>query len=77
MEVGFARRANDLLIAGGMDVEYHESDAAHHIDPAHVPAAIDWVGRDAGRDRRPKIGRTSRCATTRLDLASWHDNDPF
>ena len=26
-----------------MDVEYHESDAAHHIDPAHLPAAIDWV----------------------------------
>jgi phospholipase/carboxylesterase len=45
MEVGFARRAKDLLEAGGLDVEYHESDAAHHIDPAHVPAAIDWVGR--------------------------------
>ncbi len=38
----------------------------------------DRLGRThAGRDRRSKIGRTSRCATTRLDLASWHDNDPF
>ena len=29
-------RARELLEAGGLDVEYHESDAAHHIDPAHV-----------------------------------------
>ena len=43
MEVGFARRARDLLEAGGLDVTYHESDAAHHIDPAHVPAAVDWL----------------------------------
>jgi phospholipase/carboxylesterase len=43
MEVGFARRARDLLERGGIDVDYHESDAAHHIDPAHLPAAIDWL----------------------------------
>ena len=43
MEVGFARRARALLEAGGIDVEYHESDAAHHIDPAHVPAAVQWL----------------------------------
>jgi len=43
MEVGFARRARELLEAGGLPVEYHESDAAHHIDPAHVPAARDWL----------------------------------
>jgi phospholipase/carboxylesterase len=43
MEVGFARRARDLLEAGGLPVEYHESDAAHHIDPAHVPAAVGVV----------------------------------
>ena len=43
MEVGFARRASELLTAAGLDVEYHESDAAHHIDPAHVPAAVDWL----------------------------------
>jgi phospholipase/carboxylesterase len=45
MEVGFARRARDLLEAGGLEVSYHESDAAHHIDPAHLPAAIDWLSR--------------------------------
>ena len=43
MEVGFARRARELLEAGGLDVTYHESDAAHHIDPAHVPAAVQWL----------------------------------
>lgn len=44
MAIDFARRARDLLTAGGIDVSYHESDAAHHIDPAHVPAATAWVG---------------------------------
>lgn len=43
MDVEFARRAQALLEAGGLPVEYHESDAAHHIDPAHVPAAVRWV----------------------------------
>jgi phospholipase/carboxylesterase len=43
MAVDFARRARELLEGGGLDVSYHESDAAHHIDPAHVPAAVDWL----------------------------------
>jgi len=43
MDIGFARRARDLLESGGLEVEYHESDAAHQIDPAHIPAAIDWL----------------------------------
>jgi phospholipase/carboxylesterase len=43
MAVDFARQARALLETGGLDVEYHESDAAHHIDPAHVPAAVDWL----------------------------------
>jgi phospholipase/carboxylesterase len=45
MDVGFARRARDLLQAGGLKVSYHESDAAHHIDPAHIPAAMHWLSR--------------------------------
>jgi phospholipase/carboxylesterase len=44
IEVGFARRAKQLLETGGMDVEYHESDGAHHIDPGVVPAALSWLG---------------------------------
>jgi phospholipase/carboxylesterase len=43
MGIDFARSARDLLTAGGLDVTYHESDAAHHIDPAHVPAAVAWL----------------------------------
>jgi len=48
MEVGFARRAHELLEAGGLEVEYHESDAAHHIDPAHVEPAVAWLGTTLG-----------------------------
>src|SRR3954470_22533179 len=33
MAVDFARSARELLEGGGLDVEYHESDAGHHIDP--------------------------------------------
>jgi phospholipase/carboxylesterase len=43
MGVDFARQASTLLEAGGLGVEYHESDAGHHIDPAHVPAAVEWL----------------------------------
>ena len=51
IEVGFARRARELLEAGGVQVSYHESDAAHHIDPAHVPAAVDWLARTIAPER--------------------------
>ena len=43
MDVAFARSARALLEAGGIAVEYHESDAGHHIDPTHVPAAVRWL----------------------------------
>jgi phospholipase/carboxylesterase len=43
MDVAFARRADALLDSAGLPVEYHESDAAHHIDPAHIPAAARWL----------------------------------
>jgi phospholipase/carboxylesterase len=45
MEVGFARRARELLERAGLEVEYYESDVAHQIDPAHVPAAVAWLRR--------------------------------
>jgi phospholipase/carboxylesterase len=48
--VDFARQARELLEAGGIGVEYHESDAAHNIDPAHVPAAVDWLGQTLSLD---------------------------
>ena len=50
MDVGFARRARELLEAGGLPVTYLESDAAHHIDPAHIPAATHWLSAAVGED---------------------------
>jgi phospholipase/carboxylesterase len=43
MNVDFARDARRRLEAAGLAVEYHESDAAHHIDPAHLRAAVVWL----------------------------------
>jgi phospholipase/carboxylesterase len=43
IEIGFAHRAKALLESAGLPVEYHESDAGHQIDPAHIPAAQAWL----------------------------------
>ncbi|HEY2480045.1 MAG TPA: phospholipase [Solirubrobacterales bacterium] len=43
IEVGFCRAARDLLVAGGIDVTYRESDVVHTIDPATIPDAAEWV----------------------------------
>jgi phospholipase/carboxylesterase len=43
MNVEFARRARELLSAGGLEVSYHESDVGHQIDPAQIPIAITWL----------------------------------
>ena len=48
MDGGFARRARELIEAGGLRVDYHESDAAHHIDPA-TPGGGARGGRRGGR----------------------------
>ncbi|HXR32023.1 MAG TPA: phospholipase, partial [Solirubrobacterales bacterium] len=45
IEIDFARRARELLEAGGLRVEYLESDVAHQIDPAHLEAARGWIER--------------------------------
>lgn len=44
IEIGFGREARELLEAGGLDVDYHESDVAHQIDPGHLAAATRWLG---------------------------------
>jgi phospholipase/carboxylesterase len=55
--IEFAHRARDLLQAGGIEVEYHESNGVHQIDRRHVPAAVNWLGESPPRDdsdgRRP------------------------
>ncbi len=46
--VDFGRAARDLLTAGGLDVQYHESDAAHHVDPRSLAELPAWVERVLG-----------------------------
>jgi phospholipase/carboxylesterase len=48
IDVGFARAARELLTAAGLKVEYHESPAAHHIDPRVLPLITDWIATTIG-----------------------------
>jgi phospholipase/carboxylesterase len=50
IEVGFAREAAERLREAGIEVEYHESPVAHHIDPRLIPLAGEWVRRCLERD---------------------------
>ncbi len=45
ISVEFGRAARDLLTAGGLDVTYEESDAAHHVDPRALAELPAWVER--------------------------------
>jgi phospholipase/carboxylesterase len=48
IEVGFARRAAELLRAGGLDVCAAESPGGHQIDPADLERAADWLAATLG-----------------------------
>jgi phospholipase/carboxylesterase len=41
--VEFAERAKALLIEGGLDVTYRESELGHQIDPTHLREASAWL----------------------------------
>jgi phospholipase/carboxylesterase len=43
IEVGFARRARELLVGAGFDVDYRESDVTHTIDPPDLERAARWL----------------------------------
>ncbi len=45
IEVGFARRARELLEGGGLEVTYEETDAGHWIDPGEIPIAAEWLSQ--------------------------------
>jgi phospholipase/carboxylesterase len=45
MEIGFARRARELLESTGLEVSYHESDLGHQVDPGHLREAAAWLDR--------------------------------
>ena len=67
MEIGFARRARALLEAAGLPVSYHESDAAHHIDPAHIPAAARWLAAATDDRAAAATDDRARAATVTAD----------
>jgi phospholipase/carboxylesterase len=48
IDVSFGQNARDFLTGAGLAVEYHESEAAHHIDPRMLPEAKDFVDRVTG-----------------------------
>ncbi len=54
IDVEFARRARALLEGAGLPVEYHESEAGHHIDPRELPAAAAWLQRTLGEGSAPR-----------------------
>jgi phospholipase/carboxylesterase len=43
IEVGLGRAARDLLVAGGIEVTYEETDVVHTIDRDVLPVAADWL----------------------------------
>jgi phospholipase/carboxylesterase len=43
IEVGFARRARDLLEGAGLEVDYLESEAGHWLPPEVVPQIREFV----------------------------------
>lgn len=43
IDVAFGQRARDLLAGAGLDIEYHEHEGAHHIDPRQFELATRWL----------------------------------
>jgi len=43
ISVDFAHSARERLVAGGLDVDYHEFAGGHEIDPSHIPVARRWL----------------------------------
>jgi phospholipase/carboxylesterase len=43
IDIDFAHRARDLLTLEGMEVEYHESEIGHQVDPVHLSYASEWL----------------------------------
>ena len=52
MQVEFARRARELLEAAGFEVEYHESDGGHYIEPEHIRMAAEWISTTLHADQQ-------------------------
>jgi phospholipase/carboxylesterase len=50
ISVDFACAAAERLREAGLPVEYHESEAGHHIDPREIPAAGAWLNDTLEQD---------------------------
>jgi phospholipase/carboxylesterase len=48
--IDFARRAHEQLLAGGLEVDYHESEVGHQIDAANLTAGANWLALTLGFD---------------------------
>jgi phospholipase/carboxylesterase len=48
IEVAFGRGARERLEAGGLEVEYRESEVGHQIDPPALAGAAEWLSRVVG-----------------------------
>jgi phospholipase/carboxylesterase len=42
--IDFAHSARDLLVEGGLEVEFRESEVGHQIDPSNLRDATAWLG---------------------------------
>jgi phospholipase/carboxylesterase len=51
IDVSFARAARELLEEAGFGVDYRESGAAHHIDPADLEPARGWLEASLAGER--------------------------
>src|SRR5580765_5111325 len=68
MEIGFAQRAHRLLEQHGTNVDYHQSDHGHWIDPTHAAEATTWLAETLAltpaRQNGGQSSRLARLATT-------------
>jgi phospholipase/carboxylesterase len=53
IDVSFARDAAQRLREAGLQVDYHESEATHHIDPRQLPLAGAWLASTLQADDPP------------------------
>lgn len=51
ISVEFARSAREMLLGGGLEVDYREFGGGHEIDPLHVPAARDWLSKTLAEEQ--------------------------
>ena len=59
ISVEFGRRARGLLVAGGLEPDYLESDAGHWVPPEVIPRARALVAQASPGRAGSKAGRAA------------------